>query len=451
MATVVALLAIVLQVVDRDRSYRAALLAGDQALAGANSFAAIAHYSAALGLRPDSVAAHIRRGQAYREQRLTDDAIRDWQEAGKLAPRSTQPFELLGDLYSSLGQDAQAASQYERCVALDPLDARRQYKLGLARYRAGTPQAAVDPLTRAVGLNDNFAEAYYLLGLVLRDTQAEPQAVDALERALRLSPSLTPAREELADLYRAMGRPVEELKQLQSLATLDPQTSRTVAIALAEARQGQFDGAISTLANAAALDPADADVQLALGRVQVLKSERTLDRRAVTAALAALEIALQTSPRRSEALSLLGRALYLSGDTTGALHTLESAIAATPAVNEAYGYLADAAERQNDLERARTALITLDTLEGDTATAAVRAARARRIGVLALKTNLPPIARQQLQRAVDGGVKDAGTLALLAEAQWRDGREDDARRTLSEAATIDARHPDVIRLRRLIR
>ena len=52
MATVVALLAIVLQVVDRDRSYRAALLAGDQALAGANSFAAIAHYSAAPACPP---------------------------------------------------------------------------------------------------------------------------------------------------------------------------------------------------------------------------------------------------------------------------------------------------------------------------------------------------------------------------------------------------------------
>ena len=48
-------------------------------------------------------------------------------------------------------------------------------------------------------------------------------------------------------------------------------------------------------------------------------------------------------------------------------------------------------------------------------------------------------------------IRLAGTLALLAEAQWRDSREDDARRTLSEAATLDARHPDVIRLRRLIR
>ena len=68
--------------------------------------------------------------------------------------------------------------------------------------------------------------AHYLLALVLRDVQNQDGAIAALEEAVRLSPTLTPAREELADLYRERGRPVDELLQLQALSTGDPDPAR---------------------------------------------------------------------------------------------------------------------------------------------------------------------------------------------------------------------------------
>ncbi len=447
-----ALLAIVVQTVDRNRNYRSLLAEGDQAMADGNAFAAIAAYSGALALRQDSVAAHIRRGQAFRDQHSTAEAMHDWSDAARLAPRSTLPNELLGDLYSAQGDDARAASYYEKCVQLDAQDATREYKLGLARYRAGSPSAAVAPLRRAVELNDNFGEAHYLLGLVLRDTQAMPQeAITAIEQAIRVAPSLTAAREELADLYRAAGRPVDELTQLQSLASLDPQTSRDIAIGLAQARQGQFDGAIATLADAAAHDPNDSQVQLALGRVYLSRAERVLDRQTVTLALDALERALGGTARRSEGLTLLGRALYLSNDYAGAERILREAVATSPLIVDAFGYLADACERQGHFDDAREALSRLDALEGDTALPSVRAARARRVGGLALKTGDVPSARLYLQRAVDGGERDATTLGQLADALWRDGRQDEARSTLDKALALEPRNQVLLRLRRTVK
>lgn len=447
----VALLTIVIQIVDRDRRYRTLLSDGDRALASGNAFASVEAYSGALALRPESVAAHIRRGQAYQDQRRTDDAIRDWSDAARLAPRSTQPFELLGDLYSTQADDTRAASAYEKCVQLDPQDAVRQYKLGLARYRAGSPSTAIDPLQRAVAINANFAEAHYLLGLVLRDTQAAPEAIAALERAIRVDPSMTSAREELADLYRASGRPVDELTQLQALASLDPQTPRSIAIALAEARQGQFDGAISTLTDAAAQDPNDPQVQMALGRVFLTRAERTQDRRTVTLALGALERALTGTARRSEGLTLLGRALYLSGDWNGAHRTLEDAVTTPPVTGEALNYFADVSERLNQYTDALDSLIKLDALEGDTATAAVRSARARRIGGIALRTGDASRARLYLQRAVDSGERDAVTLGQLADAQWREGNLDQARATLASAVALDPKNNELQRLKRVMR
>ena len=446
-----ALLAIVIQAVDRDRDYRTHLSDGDQALASGNAFAAIEAYSQALALRQESVAARVRLGQAYYQQHRDEEAIRNWSEATRLAPRSTLPFELLGDLYSARGQDAQAATFYAKCIQLDPQDTTRQYKLGLARYRAGSPSAAIAPLTRAVELNDNFAEAHYLLGLVLRDTQSLPQAIAALEHAIRVAPTLTAAHEELADLYRATGRPVDELTQLQALASLDPQTPRGIAIALAQAHQGQFDGAIRTLSDAALQDPNDSQVQLALGRVYLARAERGLDRRSVTLALSALERALGGTARRSEGLTLLGRALYLANDYAESERILQEAVATSPLIVEAFGYLADASERLGRFDDARDALSKLDALEGDTALPAVRAARARRVGALALKTGDTADARLYLQRAVDGGERDAATLGQLAEALWREGQQDTARAMLTTALALEPKNAALLRLKRTMR
>lgn len=446
-----ALLTIVIQVVDRNRHYRALLADGDRALAAENAFMAVEAYSGALALRPESVAAHIRRGQAYRGQDRDEDAIRDWSDAARLAPRSTQPIELLGDIFSSQGEDARAASYYDICVQLDAQDTTRLYKLGLARYRAGSPSAAIAPLRRAVEIDDNFGEAHYLLGLVLRDTQAVPDAIAALERAIRVAPSLIAAREELADLYRAAGRPADELTQLQALAAIDPHTPRNIAVALAAAQQGKVDNAIAALTDTATRDPNDSQVQLALGRVYLARAERTLDRRTLTLALGALERALSRTTRRGEGLALQGRALYLSGDYNNALRVLQAAVATSPTIIEAFGYLADASERLNQFIDARDALNKLDALEGNTATPAVRAARARRVGGLALKSGDAPAARQYLQRAIDGGERNAATLGQLADAMWREGQTDTARATLAAALQLDPKNTELLRLKRVMR
>src|SRR5206468_981677 len=144
----------------------------------------------------------------------------------------------------------QAAEWYGQAVErLKDEDPSLLYRLALARYRAGAPGAAIEPLSRAVSRSDATAEAHYLLALLYRDTNNIVRAVQELDAALTIAPTLTPAREELADVYRTEGRVVEEMAQLQALAK-DGQTVRRIAIGQAEARQGQLDAAIGTLTDA---------------------------------------------------------------------------------------------------------------------------------------------------------------------------------------------------------
>jgi tetratricopeptide (TPR) repeat protein len=442
----------VVQRLDRERQYRALLARGEDAFRAGNHYSAIEAFTAALAWRPDSMVAFFRRGAAYGALRRDDEAVRDLKEAARLAPNAPQPLVALGDLFDQRGNPAQAAAWYEQAAArLKDEDPGVLYALAMARYRSGSPAAAIAPLQRAVARNASLAEAHYLLGLVYRDTRNLDAAVASLEQALALQPSLIAAREELADLYRALGRPVDEMRELQSLAALDQQVGRVVAIAMAEARGGQLDSALGTLTEVAGRVPNDSQVQLALGRVYLARAERSRDPVLVSRALGVLESALGGTARRSEGLALYGRALFLAGRSPEAERILREAVATTPVDAEAYAFLADAAEAlSHDLE-ARDALINLDVLEGNTAQTDVRLPRLRRIGLLSLQGNDARTALRYLDQAAAVRPDDVLTLGLLARAQWLTGDADGARETLARGLALKPDDGDLRLLGRTIR
>jgi tetratricopeptide (TPR) repeat protein len=452
----VAILAALAVQLQRDVRYRELLASGERSLEAGNAYAAIESFSGALALRPRSMVAHYRRGEAYRVLRQDDQAIENVLQANRLAPDAPDPLLTLGEIYDVRGEPAQAAYWYARAVErLGDSDPAALYALALARYRAGQPAAAQGPLERAVADGQSPAEAHYLLGLVHRDRRDIPAAIQSLERAVQMSATLTAAREELADLYAAEARPQDELRQLQALAAADPHVERRVAIALAEARHGEFDAALRTLAAAggstdAAATAPDSRIHLALGRIHLIRAERTGDRTAAVRARDLLEQALGGTARRSEGLALYGRALFLSGDIAAAERILVDATATSPVSPQAFAYLADAAERLGHARDARDALVRLDALEGDTVTAHVRASRLQRTGVLSLRCGDARAAALALAQAVDAGIADAETMGHLVQARWEAGDSDGARAALDRALALAPNHSELRRLRRVI-
>ncbi|HYN07893.1 MAG TPA: tetratricopeptide repeat protein [Vicinamibacterales bacterium] len=444
--------AVIYQHIGGEQQYRRLLADGERAMRAGNGYAAIEAFSGALAFRPDSMVAHYRRAEAYRSQSREDEALRDLREAVRLAPDAPQPLIALGEISDLRGESAQAASWYAQAVEqLRDENPALLYQLALARYRAGSPAAARDPLRRLVARNDSLAEAHYLLGLVYRDMQDVDAAMNSLEQAVRIAPALTAAREELADLYRSRGRFGDEMDQLRALVDGDDPVGRRVTIALVEARRDQFASAIGMLGQAAVESPNDSRVQLALGRIYLQRAERAGDAASVQRALDVLERALGGTAPRSEGLALFGRALFLSGDLAGAERMLKEAVATSPLDPEAFSFLADAAERLGHDVIARDALVSLDALEGGTVKGDTRGPRSRRIGALSLRAGDPRLAVTYLTEAVNLGQAGLETLAQLARAKWLAGDIAGAKETLARALVIDPRNSELLKLARAMK
>jgi tetratricopeptide (TPR) repeat protein len=349
----------------QQREYRRLLAAGDEAVARGQTLEAIEAFSGALTLKPDSMIARLMRGETYRQRGEFASAVRDLGEAASLDPTAPRPLELLGDAHAAMHQYEAAATNYERSLKLDDRAPRVVYKLGLAHYRNGEVPAAIESLQRAVSLDDRLAQAHYLLGLCLRDRREREKAERTLLRAVELDPTLAAAREELVTLYTDSGRQRQAIEQLEALSALEPtRPDRLVRVGLTYARLGRQDAAVLTLGRALERHPDSSIAYTALGRVWLDAAEAQRNRVALNKAIEALAPVAEQPNATSEALTMYGRSLFLSGSTVGAERVLRRATERFPVEPVAFKYLAAAARRLGHLVAAQEAEAKHSALAG---------------------------------------------------------------------------------------
>jgi tetratricopeptide (TPR) repeat protein len=407
---------------------------------------AIEAFSGAIALKPQSMAAYLRRGETY--QRIGDlkAALRDLRDATELDAAATRPLERLGDVLRTLGRYDRAVSRYASFVALDDQSALVQYKLGLSYYLDGEPAAAVAPLQRALTLNDHYAEAHYVLGLSLDANRQPREAIASFERAVRIAPALVSAREALARAYATAGRREDAIEQLEVLAALEPtRLARRLAVARAYAASGRTDLAVTTLSRAAERFPDSVPIYSTLGEVWLKAAELHDDPVALGKARQALGTAVLRGGSTSRDLALYGRAQLKAGDTAGALKSLSEAATKLPVAPETFRWLAAAAAAEGEIREARNALVRYTVL---LAGAPTPADVSRQIGDWSLSLRDPGTATKWLARAADAQHPDPALLAALAEAELGAGQTDAARATVEQGLSLFPDNPRLGSLRR---
>jgi tetratricopeptide (TPR) repeat protein len=451
--------ALAFQAAAREREYRLLLSGGDAAVAADQSFGAIENYSGAIALRPDSMLAHLRRGQTYRQRGDLGAAARDFRAAARLDPAATRPLEEWADVLYAQKRFRRAAEVYQSRLRLDERDAGVTFRLGLALFRNRDIDGTLTAIAQTLRLDPSHANARYLLGMCLRERGDVAGAVAAFEKAVERSPGMIPAREELADLYAATGRRNEELEQMQLIAALDrDHIGRQIAVGAAHARasrvardtsrqERQANLAILTLGSVLERVPDNPVASRVLGEVWLDRAESGEDPADLRKAIETLERPAAIPGAPSVALASYGRALMLDHHLEAAEGVLAQAVSRFPVEPRAFLDYATAAEQRHHLDAARTALVEYSALvTGD----ADFAARALRIGKLSLQLDDPATAVAWLTRAEPLMNDDGRLYAALAAAQQRLGNLSAARAALSRGVEIAPNDPQLAAIARTL-
>ncbi len=429
----------------REAEYRRLIAQGETALAADQTFVAVEAFSGAIVLKPDSMLAHLRRGETYRRRGELSQALRDLRRASELDPASLKPLELVGDVNFALERYGRAAESYEAYLRLDDQSWAVYYKLALGRFRAGSTNGAISALRHAVGLKERFPEAYYLLGLC-QGKQGQPaEAVVSLERAISLAPGLLPPREELVRLLLILGRENDAIAQLEALAALEPaRTDHLIEAGLIYSNLGRTDLAVAELNRALERDSTQPRAYQALGYVWLQAAESRRDQVALSKAIEALDRGVRGPGATSEGLTLYGRALLQRGDAAGAQQAFQQAAEAAPVDPRAYREIASLAEQRGDLQRAHDALARYTALAFDQPESRDIA---EHLGDLATRLSLPDEASRWYRQALDGSRDDPDAPARLARALMKAGDVAGASDAVTRALAVSPTHPALVALK----
>jgi Flp pilus assembly protein TadD len=183
---------------------------------------------------------------ALKENRL-EDAFEELTAAEREHPDDARVRNFRGILLVQMGKNAEAASEYQESIRLDPTLEDAYRNLGFLRWTEHQLAAARETLERAAKLSPDDVFAHYYLGRVELDAQRYEQAFRELDRSRQPYPADARLLIQVTTGYLALGRKEDARKSLEQLTKITMTESQSVQVASLLLSVHENDSAISLI------------------------------------------------------------------------------------------------------------------------------------------------------------------------------------------------------------
>jgi len=175
------------------------------------------------------------------------------------------------------GYDLVVANRIDEAVAIanrvlteNPKSAGARNLLGLALYKSGDAEGAVEQYRRAIEQDPKYAEAYFNLGTAYERLERLQDAETAYASAVRHQEDFVLAHYNLGHIYAVTGRPDQAMVELRRAAEGDPQFPLAfILLGKLAYEAGDFEAATSNLTRALELVPTAKEMHVLLGNARL--------------------------------------------------------------------------------------------------------------------------------------------------------------------------------------
>ncbi len=339
---------------------------------------------------PQEPMGHFYLGKVYELSEKFDKAEIEYEWVFKRDPNlSNASTELLRVLVREK-KNVKAKAICDQILAKDPNNALARKVLSHLMLGESKLDDALRHLQVLEGIEVDPSETRFKVALIQIEKQNFREAVRELSLVLASNPRHAEARYYLASIYAGTGKSKEAIEELDEIDDESPMyvKARTFA-AFIHRQNDDLSDALSSVDEALEVEPTN--LSLVLYRVMVLR-----DLEENKEAEKQLRVALEQHPREERLLFNLGVVLYDRGKPEEAMRVMEEVVALNPRNADALNYIAYAlAEQGKDLDRA-------DTL---------------------------------IQQALSLRPSEGYYLDTLGYLQWKRGKLQEARETLSRAVS----------------
>jgi tetratricopeptide (TPR) repeat protein len=224
-------------------------------------------FEKAVAMKPDFGVAQMNLGEALLDSAELDSSAQHLERAIKLLGRGddgAQAHYLLAKVYTAQNNNAQAAAELQKAIAIRSVFPEAWSDLGQARKTLLDDAGALSALERAVQLNPKDSVAQYRLGAEYLKADKAQAAVEHLEQAYRLNPDDQSTLNALQQALRLNGKNAEAediRRKLSDLLRKRDEANQNAVLAVALNNEGATLQKAGDLAGA--LEKYRAAVQLA--------------------------------------------------------------------------------------------------------------------------------------------------------------------------------------------
>jgi Flp pilus assembly protein TadD len=264
--------------------------------------------------------------QAAMDRKDYEAAVTAYQEYLAKKPDDATVHYDLGYAYTAMQKSAEARTEYEKAISLDPKMAAAYQNLGLTLLTSD-PAAAVAPLQKAAELLPENARAKWLLGTALETNGKLDLAIDQYEAAKKLDDKDPDIRASLGGALLRAGRPAEAESVFREALPLNPEGAAAgqahIGLAQALIAEKKIEEAAKELAAYLVSRPDDANtrMELAAELAELGKNDE---------ALAELDRATAGKPQNLRALKLRVKIASQRKNYDDAITALRKAVTLAP-------------------------------------------------------------------------------------------------------------------------
>ena len=242
----------------------------------------------------------------FRRKELMD-LIAGYEKKLEETPGDFEKYNLIGNYYLELGQDAKARTYFERAMRIEPNYADGHYNMGVLLESEGQLAGAVERYRRAVQLQPGHVQAHNNLGNVLLSQGKREEALRHYRRVLQISPDFAEAHNNMGNVLQSNGETHEAMTHYRQALKIKPdypEAHNNLGNVLSS--QGRFDSAVQHYRQALRLNPKFAEAHNNLGSALGNQSK-------LTEAVRSFRRAVEADPDYAEAHRNLGIALQAMG------------------------------------------------------------------------------------------------------------------------------------------
>lgn len=247
---------------------------------------------------PSQVEIFLKVGYAYMENGMLNEAMREFDRARELSPKSARISLAMAQIYEAMGDHRKAEELFNAAVTNNPRFVKGFHTLADFQVRRGNDEAAMKALRTATALSPNNPSRQVEFGKLLVKAGRMDEADQAFKSALKISAKNADMHTAIGEAYLAAGHDDKAAEAFRGSLTIAEDLNVYNRLGIALRRKKRFKEAIQEYRKALVIAPNDEVLYFNIGKALLDDQQRE-------AAIIAFRKALQIDPEFTECVDIL--------------------------------------------------------------------------------------------------------------------------------------------------